>query len=51
MIDSVCVLANARNTNNELSILLTAKKDFIKNDSNKIDMRTRIPTSIKKKNM
>ena len=47
--DSVCVVAKARNTNSEFNILLTAKNDFMKNDSNKIDISTSIPISMSAK--
>ena len=47
--DSVCVVAKAKKTSNEFKILLTAKKDFIKNDSNSIEINTRIPMSIRTK--
>ena len=49
--DSPWVDARARNTSNELRILLTAKNDFIKNDSNSMDIKTIIPVSIINKNM
>ena len=49
--DSPWVEARAKNTNSELSILLTAKNDFMKNDSNNIDIKTIIPVSIINKNI
>jgi hypothetical protein len=51
MMELKCAEDNAKNTNKELSILLTAKKDLMKNDSNKMDIRTIIPTNINKNRM
>ena len=42
---SAWVVARAKNTNKEFKILLTAKNDFMKNDSNKIDIKINIPIS------
>jgi hypothetical protein len=45
-IDSEWVEERAKNTNSELSILLTARNDFIKKDSNNIDIKRTVPASI-----
>lgn len=49
--DSPWVEAKAKNTRSELRILLTAKNDFMKKDSNSIDIKTIIPESIINKNI
>ena len=46
-IESECVAEIAKKTSNEFNILETAKNDFIKNDSNSIDIRMSIPNVIR----
>jgi hypothetical protein len=50
MRDSLCVEASARKTSREFKILLTARNDFMKKDSNNIDKSTIIPINMVKKN-